>query len=335
VRGGDAIASTAPQKSQKSFIGEPFQAKSIQECLICFTFIKNALPEPETTSSKVLFCCQNGMTSNVNARHMRIAAISDIHGNLPALNAVLHDIARRGADVTVNLGDILSGPLQVAETAERLMALNLPTIAGNHERQLLALWDSDAAPDLRDSDGMARTLIESDHADWLQRLPKQLWLGGEVLLVHGTPRSDLEYNLETVTPDFGEAGGRGIRAANERELAERFFGDDGLRLKADRASLILCGHTHVPRACLVRGTLIVNPGSVGLQAYDDAHPHRHMAENMTPLARYAIVEKFDAGWQCEHIAVPYAFEPMAQLAAQRGRMDWAHALRTGRMARND
>ena len=65
---------------------------------------------------------------------LRIAAISDIHGNLPALEAVLADIARRGADLVVNCGDILSGPLWPAETAERLMALNLPTIAGNHER---------------------------------------------------------------------------------------------------------------------------------------------------------------------------------------------------------
>ena len=69
---------------------------------------------------------------------MRIAAISDIHGNLGALDAVLADIARRGADLTVNLGDLLSGPLLPRETADRLMALDLPTISGNHERQLLA-----------------------------------------------------------------------------------------------------------------------------------------------------------------------------------------------------
>ena len=68
---------------------------------------------------------------------MKLAAISDIHGNLGALEAVLADIERRNVTVTVNLGDILSGPLQPRETAERLMELDMPTIAGNHERQVL------------------------------------------------------------------------------------------------------------------------------------------------------------------------------------------------------
>ena len=69
---------------------------------------------------------------------MKIAVISDVHGNLLALQAVLADIARQGVDQTVNLGDLLSGPLQPFETAELLMAEALLTIRGNHERQLLA-----------------------------------------------------------------------------------------------------------------------------------------------------------------------------------------------------
>jgi predicted phosphodiesterase len=264
---------------------------------------------------------------------MKIAAISDIHGNLAALHAVLADIARRGVDVTVNLGDILSGPLQAAETADWLMPLNLPTIAGNHERQLLAAFDGpEEARDVGGSDGAAAMEIEADHADWLRALPTYLWIGGEVLLVHGTPGNDLEYNLETATPDFGLHESRGIRAATEGELRERFGGAQGQMLKAHKASLILCGHTHVPRACQLDQTLIVNPGSVGLQAYESEHPQMHHVENHSPHARYALLEKQAAGWRVELLAVPYEFEPQARLAAARGRPDWAVALRTGRMS---
>ena len=72
---------------------------------------------------------------------MKIAVISDIHGNLAALQAVLEDIERERVDQVVNLGDLLSGPLQPAKTADLLMAKDFVTIAGNHERQLLQAWD--------------------------------------------------------------------------------------------------------------------------------------------------------------------------------------------------
>jgi predicted phosphodiesterase len=62
---------------------------------------------------------------------MRLAALSDIHGNLPALEAVLADIGRRGVERIVNLGDIVSGPLWPRETAARLLPLALPTVRGN------------------------------------------------------------------------------------------------------------------------------------------------------------------------------------------------------------
>ena len=69
---------------------------------------------------------------------MRLAAVTDIHGNLPALEAVLADVGRSQVGPVVNLGDILAGPLLPVETADRLMALALLTIRGNHERQVLA-----------------------------------------------------------------------------------------------------------------------------------------------------------------------------------------------------
>ena len=245
---------------------------------------------------------------------MKIAAISDIHGNLFALDAVLADIARRGADTVVNLGDILSGPLLPAETADRLMALDFPTIAGNHERQVLG----QAPARMNASDRYTHGVIDERQRAWLRALPATLRLGDDVLLVHGTPHSDLVYFMESVTPD-------GQRAATYEEVLER-AGDA-------QASLILCGHTHIARSVqLDDGRLIVNPGSVGLPAYDDDHPYPHKAEAGTPHARYALIERCAAGWQVEHIAVPYDWDGAAALALRNGRPDWAHALKTGRMA---
>jgi predicted phosphodiesterase len=244
---------------------------------------------------------------------MRIAAISDIHGNLAALEAVLADIAKRGADVTVNLGDILSGPLQPAATADRLMVLDMPTVAGNHERQVL----THAPERMGESDRYACDHISALHRAWLRSLPSTLRLAPDVLLVHGTPLSDLVYWMETVDE-------RGQRPATYAEVLER-AGDAS-------ASLILCGHTHVPRSVMLDdGRLIVNPGSVGLQAYEDVHPHPHRAENGTPHARYAIVERRGGAWQVEQIAVPYDWHAASAKAAAHGRPDWAHALATGRM----
>jgi predicted phosphodiesterase len=70
---------------------------------------------------------------------MRIALVSDIHGNLPALEAVLEDTRRRAVSRIVNLGDSLSGPLLPLETARFLMKQDWVQLAGNHERQLLEI----------------------------------------------------------------------------------------------------------------------------------------------------------------------------------------------------
>jgi len=244
---------------------------------------------------------------------MRIAVMSDIHGNLWALDAVLADIARRSVAATVNLGDILSGPLLPAETADRLMALDLPTIRGNHERQVL---EHDPAR-MGASDRWAHDHIGPAHRAWIASLPASMRWQDDVLMVHGTPASDLVYWMETVDR-------AGQRPANYDEVVDR-AGDA-------QASLILCGHTHVPRSMqLDDGRLVVNPGSVGLQAYDDDLPYPHKAENGTPHARYAVVERTGAGWSVEHYAVAYDWQAAAEVAARHGREDWAYALRTGRM----
>ncbi|MCR5857209.1 metallophosphoesterase [Mesorhizobium sp. J428] len=70
---------------------------------------------------------------------MRIAVVSDIHGNDVALEAVLKDASTRGYDRLLDLGDTVSGPLRPLETFERMRSHDVVAIAGNHERQLLTL----------------------------------------------------------------------------------------------------------------------------------------------------------------------------------------------------
>ena len=260
---------------------------------------------------------------------MKLAVISDIHGNLLALEAVLADIAGQGVDQTVNLGDILSGPLQPAETADLLMARNLVTIRGNHERQVLDLLDHGRHLDPLGTDGYTAGQLTSAHVAWIRSLPASLELaGGDVLLCHGTPGSDLVYWMETTVPGFGDGHPTGIRPATAEEVLLR-LGEIG----PQAPSLILCGHTHVPRMVQCGSSLIVNPGSVGLQAYDDEHPHPHVVENGAPHARYALLQRTPQGWTVSLRAVPYDHWALARAAAGGQRPDWAHALATGYMPR--
>ncbi len=243
---------------------------------------------------------------------MRIAFVSDIHGNLPALLAVQADIARRAVDRVINLGDSLSGPLLPQPTADHLMAQDWLHLAGNHERQVLTQAPARMGP----SDAYARAHLNDAALQWTAGQRPTHRLSDDVFLCHGSPRSDLEYFLETVTPS-------GVRLATATEIAER---------RSDTpARLIACGHTHTPRALRAPdGCLLLNPGSVGLPGYDDDHPHRHYVDNGNPDARYAIAERLaDGKWTAELRVVPYDVAPMAALARQNGREDWAVALTTG------
>ncbi|KPF68730.1 hypothetical protein IP84_08865 [beta proteobacterium AAP99] len=245
---------------------------------------------------------------------MRLAILSDIHGNLPALEAVLAHLERAGdADLILNLGDILSGPLWPRETAAFLMAQGWPTIAGNHERQLLACAQAPGG----DSDQFAYEQTTPEQRAWLAALPQQLQPHPHVRMVHGSPRSDCEYWLETVVP------GQGARAATAAEVHER-AGPVSERVA-------LCGHTHMPRsATLPGGTLVVNPGSVGLPAYDDEAGGYHVIETGAPHARYATIELRAGGIDVNFHAVAYDWAASSARAEQNGALDWARWLASGR-----
>ena len=126
---------------------------------------------------------------------MKIAAISDIHGNLAALLAVLKDIDDEGVDLIINCGDTLGGPLESAKTADLLMARGIPMIAGNHERQLLTLPPAK----LNRSDACTASELDAKHRAWLAAAPPTLWIADDVFVCHGTPSSDISYWRETVT----------------------------------------------------------------------------------------------------------------------------------------
>lgn len=242
---------------------------------------------------------------------MRIALLSDIHGNLAALEAVVADMAGRGVDQVVNLGDSLSGPLLPLETARFLMQQNWLHLAGNHERQILeaAVRSGNAGR----SDQYALAALTQRELDWLRSLPSSAALPNGVLLCHGTPHSDCITLLQTAE-----------RAASPEEIEDR--------LGAVTADVIACGHSHVARSVRsLGGILLVNPGSVGQPAYADDYPYPHKIEAGSPDARYAILERCHGGWRAALISVPYDAHAMAKLAHLRSMPEYAHALLTGYM----
>ena len=244
---------------------------------------------------------------------MRIAVVADIHGNVRALRAVMDDIKQVAPDTVVNLGDCVSGPLEAAETADVLMSLAWTTIRGNHDRWLL-----EKTPDtMGRSDAAAFAELKNHHHAWLSTLDDTATVEN-IFLCHGTPGSDTSYLLESVEQDGG------VRLATQAEVSRR--------LGSEHAPVILCGHTHVPRFVrLSDGRTVINPGSVGLQAFSDLEPFNHSTETGAPHARYAVLERAKAAdpWRASFRIVAYDWDGAAKRAADKGREDWARWLRTG------
>ncbi len=243
----------------------------------------------------------------------RIAVLSDIHGNILALEEVVKDIEQRDVDLVVNLGDHLSGPLWPKETIDFLKKQPWIQIMGNHERQLSTQPPEKLGP----SDLFAYQNLNDDDLLWLKNLPAFIELDQEIAIFHGSPENDLTYLLETI--ENGKT-----RLATGDEIAKR--------LGEIKFPLLLCGHTHISRVVKREGQLIVNPGSIGLPAYDDINPEPHVMETGSPHARYAVIEKRDGNWNVDLIAISYDHKKAAERALKNGRNDWAKGLLTGYMS---
>jgi putative phosphoesterase len=240
---------------------------------------------------------------------VRLGIVSDIHGNSWALEAALAELKRRSVDAVVNLGDTVWGCLDPSGTADRLMALGGVNIRGNQDRTLFP-----PQPESADY-AFLRQQLRQDQLDWMRTHPPSALVAEAVLACHGTPSSDSTYLLETVGP-------AGARLGTPAEIAAR--------LGAVDARVVLCGHSHQPGIVQVGSTLVVNPGSTGIPAYDDDTPFPHVMESGSPHARCAVLTQTRDGYQAELLAVPYPFEEAARTAERHGRPDRARWIRTGR-----
>lgn len=242
----------------------------------------------------------------------QIAVIADVHGNTWALDAVLADIRRREITQVVNLGDCVYGSLDPASTLERLMSANIISIAGNQDRQVF--YESEQVRSSHDHQFVTGQLSAAQLA-WLEQLlPTQVV--GDIFLCHGTPASDMTYLLEHVT-EHGV-----VLHASATIVAE---------LNDVRQPVVVCGHSHVPRTVwLPDGRLVVNPGSVGIPAYEHDLPFPHVMEAGSPHARYAVLTRQLGGWAVEHVALPYQWSVAADVARRNGRPDRARWIETGR-----
>jgi putative phosphoesterase len=243
----------------------------------------------------------------------RIALVSDIHGNIPALEAVVADIKRRGADIVINLGDHISGPLWPKETIKFLGKQDWIHIRGNHDNNLVNQDPSKHGL----SDRNAYAQLDNEDKKWLADLPATYEMENGLFLFHAAPSNDNIYLLETVE------NGR-CRLALQNEIKAR--------LENITYRTLICGHTHIQRVVqLTDGALIINPGSVGLQAFDYDIPEPHKMETGSPHARYAIIENINGNWSVDMILIEYNYRDAVKQAEKNNRRDWAIGLQTGFM----
>lgn len=245
----------------------------------------------------------------------RYAFLSDIHSNLGALTAVLEDIDKRHVGTIINLGDILYGPLEPLATYELLRTRDIITIRGNQDRQIHEAEPSEVAQ----NPTLAFVLenLGDEPVEWLGSLPATTSVDGQIFACHGTPANDAAYLLEDVSS--------GTPILRDEESITRAIGEI-------TEPIVACGHSHLAHVVhLSPERLVVNPGSVGLPAYQDDEPVPHKMQSYSPHASYAIIDFGDEHRvHVEIHRIAYDDQSASRLAASHGRADWSRALISGR-----
>lgn len=227
-----------------------------------------------------------------------VAVLSDIHGVLPALEAVLAEPAVREAEVVVLTGDLAAGP-QPVETLDLLVALGdrARWVRGNADRELTG--PDPAEPVSR----WAASQLRADQVALLAGLPLSLTLDvdglGPVLFCHATPRDDEEVVLvDSPMTRWAEV-----------------FGD-----VPDDVRTVVFGHTHMPFVRQVDRRLVVNPGSVGMP-YGASGPHWALLRDGVQLRRTTI----DLAAAADRIVAESAYPEVAGWVGEYVRTNYSDA----------
>lgn len=244
---------------------------------------------------------------------MKIAILSDIKSNVYALKEVIKDIRSRDIEVVLNLGNMFYGPIEPKETYELIRENKFINICGNQDREIL-----EASLEQLENNPTLKYVYEDLGENvlyWIQDLPFEKLIGNTYYMIHGTYFDDSQYLLEDVS------NGQ-IKIRDDDEIIRL--------IDNEKMPFIFCGHSHLPRCLTLKsGQIAINPGSVGLQAYEDKTPVKHTMQNGTPDAAYSILTIEDNQYSVEQVRVAYDYEKAALRAEEQGRADWAHALRTG------
>ena len=231
---------------------------------------------------------------------MRLALISDIHGNYTALQAVLQDIRRERIDSIICLGDVATNGPEPKRVIAELQRLGCPCILGNHESALLdpgAAMRYQIAPQLLSSLQWTLDQLTKSELDYLRAfkttLPVALGDGTNLLCYHASPLSNTDLLL-AMTP--------------AEDLAEMLAGSD--------AQFFAGGHTHLQMLRQYDGLLVINPGSVG-QPFR-AFPMPGSAPSLLPWVEYAILGWTNGGLSLDLRRVPFDVKEYCRAIKESG-----------------